>query len=87
MSANDIYVKYMEKYFDSTHFGSSSAAIELDGDELTDEILIGAVHRYRWRLTGAVMAYKIKDNFEKEEFFNLTSENFIGTVRQLTICS
>ena len=77
--AIDHYVKYMEKFFDSAHFGSSMAAIDLDNNPSTYQVLIGAVHRYRWRLTGTVMAYAVQNKqFKKDAEFNLTSQPFIA---------
>ena len=68
----------MEKYFDSGHFGTSVASIDLDLDPTTYEVLIGAVHRDRWRLTGAVFAYKIDKEAKYKLLFNLTSVGVPG---------
>ena len=54
------------------------AQIDLDNSKSTVEVLVGAPHRYRFELKGAVLAYLYKDSkIQLYKDFNLTSDMFI----------
>lgn len=75
--AHFLYVQYMERNFDGQHVGGSISLVDLDQDKTNTEILVGAPHRYRYELKGAVLAYYInieKNEFQQDKDFNLTSK-------------
>ena len=75
--AHFLYVQYMERNFDGQHVGGSISLVDLDQDKTNTEILVGAPHRYRYELKGAVLAYYVnidKNEFQQHKDFNFTSK-------------